>query len=204
MNDNEEFWRAIVMGDAGVMRRERRRHRRIPGAPRCKTCLVPLGGPAAPLVRLVLNRRPSSMNPNYCDTCDRFVGTHPGGAEVEISMLFADVRGSTALAEQMPPTEFSRLLNRFSPAWRWDHPVAPVVPRDREGRDVAGRGASRLDAGYVVSGKFDGVVGIARSTCTGPPCLTRVTTGRPRACRCGIPSCGRRRARSRPVASART
>jgi adenylate cyclase len=113
VSDNEQFWRAIVTGDEGVMRRERRRHRRIPGAPRCKTCLVPLGGPAAPLVRLVLKRRPSSMNPNYCDTCDRFVRTHPGGAEVEISMLFADVRGSTALAEQMPPTDLSRLLNRF-------------------------------------------------------------------------------------------
>jgi adenylate cyclase len=41
------------------------------------------------------------------------VRTHPGGAEVEISMLFADVRGSTTLAEQMGPTEFSRLMNRF-------------------------------------------------------------------------------------------
>ena len=28
-------------------------------------------------------------------------------------MLFADVRGSTALAERMRPTEFSRLMNRF-------------------------------------------------------------------------------------------
>ena len=28
-------------------------------------------------------------------------------------MLFADVRGSTTLAEQMRPTEFSRLMNRF-------------------------------------------------------------------------------------------
>jgi adenylate cyclase len=28
-------------------------------------------------------------------------------------MLFADVRGSTALAEQMSPLEFSRLINRF-------------------------------------------------------------------------------------------
>jgi hypothetical protein len=46
MTDNEQFWRAIVTGDAGAMRRERRRHRRIPGAPRCKTCLVPFGGPA--------------------------------------------------------------------------------------------------------------------------------------------------------------
>ena len=28
-------------------------------------------------------------------------------------MLFADVRGSTALAEQVSPTEFSRLISRF-------------------------------------------------------------------------------------------
>ena len=113
MTDNEQFWRAIVTGDAGAMRHERRRHRRIPGAPRCKTCLVPLGGQAAPVVHLVLKRRPSTKNPNYCDVCETFVRTHPGGAEVEISMLFADVRGSTTLAEQMRPTEFSRLMNRF-------------------------------------------------------------------------------------------
>jgi adenylate cyclase len=80
--DNEEFWHAIVTGDA-------------------------------PVVRLVLKRRPSAKNPNYCDVCETFVRTHPGGAEVEISMLFADVRGSTTLAEQMRPTEFSRLMNRF-------------------------------------------------------------------------------------------
>jgi adenylate cyclase len=30
-----------------------------------------------------------------------------------MSMLFADVRGSTALSEQMNPTDFSRLINRF-------------------------------------------------------------------------------------------
>ena len=65
------------------------------------------------MIRLVLNRRPSGKNPNYCDVCETFVRTHPGGAEVEISMLFADVRGSTALAERMRPTEFSRLMNRF-------------------------------------------------------------------------------------------
>jgi adenylate cyclase len=113
VTDNEQFWREIVAGDAGVMQRERRRHRRIPGTPRCKTCLVPLGGVGAPMVRLVLKRRRSTKNPNYCDVCETFVRTHPGGAEVEISMLFADVRGSTTLAEKMGPTEFSRLMNRF-------------------------------------------------------------------------------------------
>ncbi|HKZ44579.1 MAG TPA: adenylate/guanylate cyclase domain-containing protein [Anaerolineales bacterium] len=33
--------------------------------------------------------------------------------EVELSLLFADVRGSTSLAEKMSPTEFRNLINRF-------------------------------------------------------------------------------------------
>ena len=36
-----------------------------------------------------------------------------GGAEVECSLLFADVRGSTALAEQMSSSDFTRLMGRF-------------------------------------------------------------------------------------------
>ncbi len=42
-----------------------------------------------------------------------FSQKYPGGTELEISMLFADVRGSTALAEQMSAADFSRLMNRF-------------------------------------------------------------------------------------------
>ena len=45
--------------------------------------------------------------------------------------------------------------------------------------DSPGRSASRLDAGYVVSGKFAGVVGNGFCTCTGPPSFTNVTLGRP-------------------------
>ncbi|HUF89249.1 MAG TPA: adenylate/guanylate cyclase domain-containing protein [Gemmatimonadota bacterium] len=37
----------------------------------------------------------------------------PGGAEIELSMLFVDVRGSTRLAEGMTATEFGGLMNRF-------------------------------------------------------------------------------------------
>ncbi len=36
-----------------------------------------------------------------------------GGAEVEISVLFVDLRGSTSLAETMSPSEFGALINRF-------------------------------------------------------------------------------------------
>src|SRR5574340_1264201 len=36
-----------------------------------------------------------------------------GGAEIELSMVFADVRGSTALAERIGSRPFADLLNRF-------------------------------------------------------------------------------------------
>jgi adenylate cyclase len=35
------------------------------------------------------------------------------GAEIECTLLFADVRGSTALAERMRPSEYRALLDRF-------------------------------------------------------------------------------------------
>jgi adenylate cyclase len=42
-----------------------------------------------------------------------FYHKYPGGTEVDISMLFVDVRGSTSLAEKMSAAAFSRLMNRF-------------------------------------------------------------------------------------------
>lgn len=59
----------------------------------------------------VMGRDQSRFNPRYCQPCERFA--HPGGAEVVLTMLFADVRGSTNLAAKMSALEFSRLINRF-------------------------------------------------------------------------------------------
>ncbi len=42
-----------------------------------------------------------------------FCYKYPGGTEVELSILFVDVRGSTSLAEKMKAAEYSRLMNRF-------------------------------------------------------------------------------------------
>ena len=42
-----------------------------------------------------------------------FSQKYPGGTEVDLSMLFVDVRGSTSLAEKMSASDFSRLMNRF-------------------------------------------------------------------------------------------
>ena len=52
-------------------------------------------------------------NPKYCSGCFRMLQTFHGGAEVECSLLFADVRGSTGMAERMRPKEFNRLMGRF-------------------------------------------------------------------------------------------
>lgn len=42
-----------------------------------------------------------------------FAKRYPGGTELEISMLFVDVRGSTSLAEGMSAGSFGQLMNRF-------------------------------------------------------------------------------------------
>jgi adenylate cyclase len=84
----------------------------LPSPPRCKLCNAPFRGPGSVLMR-ALGRGPSPLNRRLCKWCLGGVYKRPGGAEVEISVLFADVRGSTALAERMPPEDFSRLMGRF-------------------------------------------------------------------------------------------
>jgi len=61
----------------------------------------------------MLGVHPSKMNPQLCNVCERFAEKHRGGAEIEASLLFADVRGSTGLAERMSASEFGRLIDRF-------------------------------------------------------------------------------------------
>jgi adenylate cyclase len=85
----------------------------LPSSPRCKFCDSPFRGVGSVVVRALYGKKQSSLNPRFCNLCEDFAEQHPGGHEVEMSMLFADIRGSTALSEQMSPTEFSRLINRF-------------------------------------------------------------------------------------------
>ena len=58
-------------------------------------------------------KRPAEGNPNMCNSCQKVLLRYHGGAEVEGSLLFADVRGSTALAERITPSEYRVLLDRF-------------------------------------------------------------------------------------------
>jgi adenylate cyclase len=60
-----------------------------------------------------IGKGPSTVNPNLCTACFTFMRRNHGGAEIECSLLFADVRGSTSIAEQMPAHEFRALMDRF-------------------------------------------------------------------------------------------
>ena len=94
----EEFWRDfLTRGDANE-RKVRRVFRRLPHEPRCMLCAAPFAGPAAPVMRAI-GKRPSDKNPTMCTSCFDFMASHHGGAEIECSFLFADVRGSTTIAE---------------------------------------------------------------------------------------------------------
>ena len=106
------MWRAILMGVDPRYRRARAWLRRVPSSPRCKMCSAPFAGIGAPLMRL-LGRPRWGKNPKYCRFCFTVLSTQHGGAEIECSLLFADIRGSTALAETMSPAAFRALLNRF-------------------------------------------------------------------------------------------
>jgi len=87
--------------------------RLLPHDPRCKICNSPFQGMGGLVMRTVFNRGRSNLNPQFCNICEEYVKKHQGGAEVEMSMLFVDVRGSTALSEQMTPMDFQKLINRF-------------------------------------------------------------------------------------------
>jgi adenylate cyclase len=111
-NPNEAMWRAILDGTDPTYARTRARLKLIPGTPRCKMCAAPFGRPGGLLMRL-WGRAPWPKNPDYCGACFQLLDRYHGGAEIESSFLFADIRGSTTLAEGISPTAFRTLLDRF-------------------------------------------------------------------------------------------
>ena len=107
----DDMWRQQLTTGAAI-RWKRRLWNRLPSSPRCKMCAAPFSGVGGFLTPLVGHPR-WSKNPKYCTGCFRTLQAHHGGAEIECSLLFADVRGSTGLAEQMSPIAFNRLMGRF-------------------------------------------------------------------------------------------
>ncbi|MFY1621069.1 adenylate/guanylate cyclase domain-containing protein [Micromonospora sp. WMMD736] len=83
---------------------------RMPSEPRCEACGNPFGGVGGWLMRRV-GKSPSRKNPRWCEIC--FESAPDGGVTLTIGVLFADVRGSTELAERLTPDEMAKRLNGF-------------------------------------------------------------------------------------------
>jgi adenylate cyclase len=109
---NEEFWRDFLNGGHSKEHTIRGLFKLIPHDPRCRLCAAPFSGPGAPFMRLI-GKRPSDKNPNWCASCFTFMRKHHGGAEIECTLLFADVRGSTTLAEGTSAGAFRELMERY-------------------------------------------------------------------------------------------
>ena len=110
-HDNPE-WRDTLLGVHPELVRLRRLFRHLPSDPRCKMCLSPQGGIGGPLVNLFgFGRYP--RNPQLCNSCFRSAQKHPGGATIEITALFADIRGSTGLAERIGTTAYSTAVAEY-------------------------------------------------------------------------------------------
>ena len=116
----DEMWRWYLTGAADPawvrqfeadLRRHRFRNRLFPGRHRCIECNIPMAGPGAWLLRP--SSKASSFSPRICNGCEITARSVEAGAEVELSLLFADVRNSTPLAESTPTAEFKDIIKRF-------------------------------------------------------------------------------------------
>lgn len=111
-SSDEEF-REILTGNHVGLGRFQRTLKRVPSSPRCKLCAAPFAGVGGAVLRHVgFARFPG--NPALCQNCiESFRKGGLTGVEIPVTLLFADVRGSTGIAEGMTPTAFRTFLDRF-------------------------------------------------------------------------------------------
>jgi adenylate cyclase len=108
---NDEEWARFYeyFGHAKI-RRVVRIVSHLPSPPRCEACGNPFAGVGGWLMRRV-GKGPSRKNPRWCNIC--FEEAPEGGITLTVGVLFADVRGSTAIAEGLSPQEMASRLNHF-------------------------------------------------------------------------------------------
>jgi len=105
--------RSTLTGESAGLARRRRAFRRFPSPPRCKLCAAPFGGIGG-LVLGPAGFRRSPGNPALCMKClNELRKRGMSGVEIPVTLLFSDVRGSTAMGERLSPTEFHAFLDHF-------------------------------------------------------------------------------------------
>lgn len=109
---HSEYWAELLGGEDPSLDLIQRIFSKLPSPPRCKLCMAPFTGPYAPFLKVMGFKR-WALNQQMCRFCLRGLEKHSGGAEVPVSLLYVDVRGSTEIAERMSPHEFSEGLRRY-------------------------------------------------------------------------------------------
>lgn len=112
------MWASYLSGDTHGLDRTvrfvRSMFKHLPSEPRCHVCNVPFAGAGGVALRAVgYTGGRSRLNPNLCGRCERIVKQYEVGVETEVTLLFADVRGSTSLAEELGAAAFHDLIDRF-------------------------------------------------------------------------------------------
>ena len=106
-------WVAILRGESALafpQRAGRRLFGLVPSATLCRFCNAPFKGRYAGTFNAI-GYTPSRKSPHLCARC---VERAPeGGAIVPVAVLFADVRGYTAMCEELEPGEVTTLVQRF-------------------------------------------------------------------------------------------
>ena len=117
----DEIWYWYLTGEARipmpamyrlVMGIQQRIFSWLPTDPHCFECGMPMAGVGGWLLRFN-GSKPSSFSSKLCSGCEKIAREKESGAEVELSMLFADVRDSTPLAESSTTAEFKEVIQRF-------------------------------------------------------------------------------------------
>jgi adenylate cyclase len=103
-------WHRLLIDGYEPLKKGRQLFRHLPSDPRCKLCQNPFGGAGGKVFSLI-GRKPSRKSPNLCQAC--FDRLPPGGIEIDIGVLFADIRNSTGMGATSTASEFAAQLNRF-------------------------------------------------------------------------------------------
>lgn len=105
--------RSFLTGENPGLASQRRTFMRVPSDPRCKLCAAPFSGVGGMLFKPMGYGR-SPGNPALCTKCVTQLRKHGiSGVEIPVTLLFTDVRGSTAMGERLRPTEFHAFLDHF-------------------------------------------------------------------------------------------
>src|SRR5687767_5908712 len=85
---------------------------RLPSDPHCHECGILMEGIGGNALRF-MGSAPSSFSPKLCSACEQSARHYEVGAEVELTMIFADVRDSTLIAESKGTMGFKEIIQRF-------------------------------------------------------------------------------------------